>query len=122
MSKHNSKYWLCQEYIGLGSGASSYIDGVRTKNTDSILEYENRIEETLTRDDKMSEFVILGLRMTQQGISIGEFKKRFDADIYDVFGKELKKHSAFIKRQDDVLKLTPEAYYVSNGILADFLL
>lgn len=121
-SRHNSRYWKCNEYIGLGAGASSYINGVRSRNTDDILNYHNIIEETLDTNDKMSEYVIFGLRMTDKGISISEFKKRFGLDIYDVFGNELDKHKRFITRDGDVLKLTKEAYYVSNAVLLDFML
>jgi len=43
-------------------------------------------------------------------------------DIYDVFGEQLLKYERFITRQCDVLKLKREAYYISNAILADFIL
>ncbi len=120
-SRHNSRYWLCGEYAGIGAGASSYIDGVRSRNTEDIITYQNETEEVLSKRDKMSEFVIFGLRMTDRGIYISEFKDKFGIDIYEVFGKELKKHERFITRAGDVLKLTREAYYVSNAILADFI-
>lgn len=121
-SRHNSRYWMCDEYVGIGAGASSYLDGVRSRNTDSMLNYINEIEEILTTDDKMSEFVIFGLRMTDKGISCTEFKNRFGTDILDVFGEQLDKHKRFIKQECDVLKFTKDAYYVSNAILADFIL
>lgn len=120
-SRHNSRYWKCSEYVGVGAGASSYIDNIRSKNTDDLLNYKNEIEEILTEEDKMCEFVIFGLRMAD-GISINEFKNRFDKNIYDVFGKLLSKHERFITRDGDVLKLKRDAYYVSNAILADFIL
>lgn len=120
-SRHNSRYWKCSEYVGIGSGASSYIGNIRSKNTDDLLDYKNEIEEILTEEDKMCEFVIFGLRMAE-GISISEFEKRFKKDIYDVFGEQLLKHGQFITRQCDVLKLKREAYYISNAILADFIL
>lgn len=121
-SRHNSRYWLCDEYMGLGAGASSYLNGIRSRNTDEVLDYKNEIEEILTETDKMSEFVVLGLRMTDRGISVSQFQKRFGASIYDVFGKQLKKHEDFITHDGDVLKLKKKAYYVSNAVLADFIL
>lgn len=121
-SRHNSKYWLCNEYIGLGAGASTYIDGVRSKNTSSFSDYKNITEEVLTIEDKMSEFVVFGLRMTDSGISIKEFRNRFGKDIYDVFGKQLEKYKDFITLDGDVLKLNAKAYYVSNSVLAEFML
>ncbi len=120
-SRHNSRYWRCYEYVGVGAGASSYIDNVRSKNTNDLLNYKNEVEEVLTTEDKMSEFVIFGLRMTDEGISINEFKNRFGKDIYDVFGKSLSKHERFITHDGDVLKLKRNAYYISNAILTDFI-
>lgn len=121
-SKHNSRYWMCDEYIGLGAGASSYLKGVRSKNTNNLLNYKNEVEEVLTLNDKMSEFVVLGLRMTEKGINTEEFGVRFGKNIYDVFEKQLKKHSQFIIQEGSVLKLKRNAYYISNAILSDFLL
>jgi len=120
-SRHNSKYWQCEEYIGIGTSAASYLNGIRSRNTDSVFEYKNVVEEKLSLADKMSEFVIFGLRLTEKGISISEFRNRFGRDIYDVFSKQLKKHERFITRDGDVLKLTREAYYVSNAVFADFI-
>ena len=121
-SHHNSRYWECREYVGVGAGASSYIDDVRSKNTDGLLDYKNEIEEILNEEDKMSEFVIFGLRMTDKGISADEFEKRFGRNIYDVFGKQFLKHKDFITLDGGVIKLKRNAYYISNAILTDFIM
>lgn len=34
--KHNIHYWQCDEYIGFGVAAASYLEGVRWKNTEDI--------------------------------------------------------------------------------------
>ena len=92
---HNKVYWKCDEYLGVGTSASSYIDEKRIKNIDNISEYIEKIrngeevydevlENTIKED--MEEFMFLGLRMIK-GISKDEFKKRFKKDIYDVYGK-----------------------------------
>jgi len=38
-SRHNSSYWTGMEYLGLGLGASSLLDGARTKNMHDIKQY-----------------------------------------------------------------------------------
>ena len=43
-SRHNSKYWLNEEYVGVGVGASGYIDGVRYRNFDELEAYYGRID------------------------------------------------------------------------------
>lgn len=121
-SKHNSRYWRCDEYMGIGAGASAYLDGIRSKNTPDLLTYHSEVEEILTTKDKMSEFMILGLRLTDEGVSESEFQSRFGVSVDEVFSAPLNKYGRFITRQSGVLKLTRDAYYISNVVLAEFLL
>lgn len=65
---HNTNYWKCGEYIGLGAGAHSYFQGVRYNNIENIDMYlsetnavENRV--VLTESDKREEYYMLGLRL-----------------------------------------------------------
>lgn len=124
-SRHNSHYWRCGEYIGLGAGAAGYVDGVRYHNTADLDAYlagsPREIDEVLNQRAMQAEYMILGLRLVQEGVSVSKFKQRFGEDVFSVFGKQLEKYGRFIRRQGDVLKLEPEAYYVCNAIFADFL-
>lgn len=43
----------------------------------------------------MSEFMMTGLRLTQEGVSEEDFKARFGRSMYDIYGKEI----------DELLKL-----------------
>jgi len=48
-----------------------------------------------TLKDDMSEFMMTGLRLTQEGVSADEFQSRFGTSLRDVYGKEI----------DDLLKV-----------------
>ena len=98
--RHNLAYWNMDNWIGLGSAAASYIDGVRIKNFSNVKDYikamnekGNAEEEVLnnTKNDNMEEFMFMGLRKIN-GISKNEFKDRFNIDIYEVYGKILDKY------------------------------
>lgn len=130
-SRHNSKYWLCDDFVGFGAGAYSCINGVRYSNVVKTNEYIKRlgngqsvIEESVSLDDtdKMSEFVYLGLRM-DKGIDITEFSRRFSVDIEQVFGDTIDKNikRGTMLRLGNILKIAPDFVYVSNAILADFV-
>lgn len=126
-SRHNLKYWKCNDFAGFGLGACSCVNNVRYSNVRDMEEYlrrDNKIEEEipLTDFDAMSEFVFLGLR-TRKGISEIEFKNRFKKDIYDVFGEALQKNikRGTIEKTEDRLIIPKEYLYVSNGILVDFV-
>ncbi len=130
-SRHNKKYWQCDDFVGFGAGAYSCYKGGRYSNIYNTGEYIECItkgkspicEKTpLSRVDMMSEFVFLGLRM-DIGISKAEFKKRFDADVYDVFKEQIDKNinRGTIVVDGDRFKIPEKYTYVSNSILADFV-
>ena len=127
-SRHNLKYWQCDEYIGVGLSAYSYFDGFRFGNTYDIDEYlrGNYIEYTSREPANIEslsyEFVMLGLR-TATGISLAEYEKRFDRD-FMLDRKD--KISALIDRgyaeiADGRLYLTEKGFYVSNTILTELI-
>lgn len=130
-SRHNCKYWKCDDFIGFGAGAYSCADNMRYSNVLNVGEYIERInqgqsvvEETfpLSIKDRMSEFVYLGIRM-DKGIDTDEFRTRFSIDIEEVYGEIIEKNlkRGTIVKEDGVLKIPSEFTYVSNGILADFV-
>ena len=127
ISRHNTKYWRCGEYLGLGLGASSYINGRRFTKCSGFSGYFNDFslseDYKLTLEDKMSEFVILGLRLTKEGISAEDFMLRFGRDIYDVYGEQIRKfeNMKMLETNGDIIRLADRATYVSNSILCEFV-
>ena len=138
-SKHNSSYWTGVDYIGFGVGASSYLNGYRYDRIQDINKYievydklsnyliaEKNIEcnkQYLTLQNKMEEYMFLGLRMTK-GISKTRFKELFDKDINEVYGNVIDKYVSMklLNEEKDILQLTDKGIDVSNIVLADFLL
>ena len=127
-SRHNLKYWNCDEYIGIGLSAHSYLDGVRFSNTGDFKQYisgdyfsEER--EVLSEKDKMSEYMFMGLRKTE-GVSKTEFSKRFSAEMEEIFSKPVLKYKKWgmIIDENDFLQLSKKAISVSNQIMCDFIL
>jgi oxygen-independent coproporphyrinogen-3 oxidase len=79
-SQHNSLYWSLDNYIGLGLGASGFMDGIRYRNTDDLEEYFRTLaddqlpvmEEMINSAfDNISEAVFTGLRR-REGITFEE--------------------------------------------------
>lgn len=145
--RHNLVYWQGGDYLGLGLGSSSYMDGVRFHNTTDFNTYVNQgayVEdrEGLSVQAKMEEFMFLGLRV-MAGVSGTEFEKRFGKTMEDVYGDVLRKHEEEgllqIERKEDrkeaaaaepakgktnieKVMLTTKGVDVSNYVFADFLL
>lgn len=96
-SRHNYKYWSMDEYLGLGMAAHSFIENKRFFNASTFNEYFDDVkkniyhdEEILTREDKITEYIIFKLR-TNEGIIINEINKKYDIDFEDIYREELKK-------------------------------
>src|SRR5699024_2369393 len=79
--KHNIVYWKCDNYLGLGPGASGYINNYRYNNICDIKEYNKFLADNkkpisekniLSKKDEMEEFIFMGLRMNN-GINLDEF-------------------------------------------------
>lgn len=129
---HNKVYWKCNEYLGLGVSASSFVNEKRIKNIDSIEDYIQKVNknEDITEtvhvnniDDDMEEFMFMGLRM-MDGVKISEFKKRFNIDIDDVYGYIIEKNikEGLLVCTEEKLYLTSKGIEISNYIMSDFIL
>ena len=125
--RHNIGYWTGEEYLGVGLGASSYIEGTRFCNTSDLREYLEedfapREAQKLSKNDRMAEFFYLGLRMTA-GVSKAEFVRRFGLGAEAVYGEVLKDLAAqqLLEDTGTYYRLTPFGRDVSNQVLYRFL-
>jgi oxygen-independent coproporphyrinogen-3 oxidase len=80
---HNLNYWDRGDYIGAGAGAHSFIQGVRSRNTDHVSMYIDSLTNDIipeagttkiTTEEALKEFIFLGLRKTE-GIALKEAEK-----------------------------------------------
>lgn len=129
--KHNIIYWKCENYLGLGAGASGYINNIRYKNVDSINDYnsllknnQKPIEEInkLTSKDKIEEAIIMNSRMTE-GIDILEFNKKYDISFKEKYNnilEKLKYENLIIEKNNRVF-FTRRGRQISNTVLIEFL-
>ena len=126
--RHNIGYWTGVPYLGLGLGASSYMDGCRFVVNSDMKQYLEEKPgmftdvEKLTKKDMEEEFFYVGLRMTA-GVSLSEFERRFGVSAKDVYPGLMEtfveeKAAAF---QGDRFVLTDYGLDVSNYIMAQFL-
>ncbi len=110
-SRHNLKYWRCEEYVGIGPAAHSYFGGKRYAVPRSFAQFlENEAQpEQLTDDapDREEERIMLGLRLTE-GIpltpALTERLAQIPNHLYQI--------------RDNRLSLTPEGFLVSNEIIS----
>ena len=106
--RHNLQYWRNQPYLGFGAGAHGCANNMRIANVLRLRDYIQRLsiansmpdrlfpmspalvsKTVLTPRVEMQETMLLGLRLTHEGVSPETFHIRFGRDLMDVFGKEI---------------------------------
>lgn len=123
-SRHNTKYWKGESYLGFGPSAHSYFERKRYFVPSDVYEFvsSDYQEEIVSEEnpDKVEEYVMLGLRLTE-GIS---FLKILELGgnpnpIYE--RAQIFKGSGLMDVNEEGLKLTPKGFLVSNSIISQLL-
>jgi oxygen-independent coproporphyrinogen-3 oxidase len=125
-SRHNSGYWEGRDYLGLGPGAVSTLEGVRHENPADVREWAQLAKTgrcgrggvALTPAEKVREMVMLALR-TAKGLRLAAYRQATGRDF-------IKDNEALVTalRQNELirlsgghLRLTKNGFLVSNVIL-----
>ena len=102
---HNLQYWRNLDYLGFGAGAHSHYKQTRWEDLKTITDYIYSVSQrpqnedcispaginmiTLTTNDEMSETMMMGMRLTEEGISAENFLIRFGVSLDEVYSKEI---------------------------------
>ena len=114
--------------MGFGLGASSLLKNVRYRNPEDLSSYlkkdfSGREKEKLTIPDQMSEFMFLGLRMTE-GVSEQKYSETFGVRMEEIYAEPLRKliDENLICRKNGQVYLTDRGRDLANPVMAEFLL
>ncbi|MEA4906409.1 MAG: radical SAM family heme chaperone HemW [Chloroflexi bacterium] len=140
--RHNLQYWRGLPYLGLGAGAHGFAAGVRTANVLGIPAYIQRCQAShsgpfpvgpataqsipVDRRAQMEEFMMVGLRLTAEGVAQEDFTARFQQAIDEVFPEEVADllHKGLLEWVEDGktrLRLTPRARLLGNLVFSSFV-
>ena len=124
-SKHNLNCWNQEEYIGFGAAAHSYLNNIRFQNDEDLREYEKSniiINEKQNKQDKMNEYMILGLRKIE-GVNISDFKSKFIENPIFVYRSQLNKlvKQKLIEITENNIKLTKKGLDFANIVWEEFI-
>ncbi len=123
-SRHNLKYWRCEEYLGLGAAAHSFINGKRF--------YYPRDEKAFVCGAKpvsdgtggdFTEYAMLRLRLAS-GLVNSELKERFGFCIPEEMrmrAKIFEKNGLLISDENGI-RLTRKGFLVSNTVISELIL
>jgi len=145
-SRHNSKYWTRQPYIGFGVDAHSMltaapglkargIDAVRFATPDSLDEYSSATDKSSARAQQLlasrtlidaqaalEESFFLGLRL-DRGVSLRELQGKFGKAVVDGYRPIIAElvEAGLLESAVESLRLTPRGRLLSNEVFGQFL-
>ncbi len=135
--RHNLQYWRNLPYLGLGAGAHGFAGGYRYSNIANPARYiaaltadpETEFDFPLTpavakstcvsSNDDLYETVMMGLRLTREGLHRSTFLQRFGMDIADKFpaGIGKLKSLGLIHVDGDRVRLSKRGRLLSNAVI-----
>jgi oxygen-independent coproporphyrinogen-3 oxidase len=138
--RHNLQYWRCLPYLGFGAGAHGYARGVRTANVLAPAAYMQRMEageeagdwprtpatasaELIDRRAEMGEVMMMGLRLTEEGVSRGVFRERFGEELETAYAAPLAQLTAWglLEWAGERLRLTARGRLLGNRVFREFV-
>jgi oxygen-independent coproporphyrinogen-3 oxidase len=140
--QHNLQYWRNLPYLGFGAGAHGYAGGVRTANVLSPAAYIQRCQagfprefprtpatveiNPVNRQSEIGETMMMGLRLTQEGIGAGAFEKRFGVPLVEAFRSQIERLIGvglleWAGENQETLRLTPRGRLLGNRVFMEFI-
>ena len=130
-SRHNLKYWHYIDYLGFGTGAHSFYDGIRRSNNRNVMPYIQSVDryimptidtETITVERAQEDFCFLALR-TKWGIDNQKFEDRFGVSVHNLFGNILEElvTKGLLEYQNGSYHLSSEGAKHGNYVFSQFI-
>jgi len=140
--RHNLQYWRNLPYLGLGAGAHGFSNAFRTANLRAPKDYiqcftvdlDHQSDDfpftpatsestSIDLETEMQETMMMGLRLTQEGVSDSRFRSRFGSSLSDKFGNEIAKLAdwGLLEWAGETLRLTPRGRLLGNRVFAEFV-
>jgi oxygen-independent coproporphyrinogen-3 oxidase len=129
--RHNLKYWTGAPYRGFGVSAHSYSGTSRFWNTASLSDYAAMLdsgklpiggEECLTREMKLEEAFLIGLRRTC-GLDVWDVAANLDIHYPPQWFDRIceLEDAGWIEFNGRRLRLTPAGWLLANGVTEELL-
>ncbi|MGN0525883.1 MAG: radical SAM family heme chaperone HemW [Acutalibacteraceae bacterium] len=122
-SRHNTKYWELENYIGIGPSAHSYYCGKRFYYPDSTEAFISRAPAVFDGNGGgYDEYIMLRLRL-KKGLNINELESIYGGTA----SKKIKNKAPFLNEQglvnfdNESLSLTEKGFLLSNTIINEFI-
>lgn len=121
-SKHNLVYWRNGEYVGFGTGAYSFMNGVRSRNVADTLGYlaspGAKAESLLLAEREIRVETLIQHFRLKEGLHKKDYLKRFGRTVEQDFGTQLDdlKRRGLLAETEDRFFPTVQGFYLNNEI------
>lgn len=126
-SRHNLKYWRCEEYLGLGPAAHSFVAGKRFYEARDLRGFLAGNPPTEDTDPEMpaggpEEYAMLALRL-MEGLREAPYRARFGAPLPQAWQRAAQRYApaGLTECWAEGFRLTRKGFLVSNALLAEIL-
>ncbi len=121
-SKHNTKYWRCEEYIGIGPSAHSFYNGERFYYNRSFEEFYNDKTNFDCIGGTEEEFIMLNLRL-KRGLIFKEYEEKYNKKFPEEIIKKAKilEKAGLLTVDKEKVSLNRKGYLVSNAIICELI-
>ena len=122
-SKHNLKYWHCEEYLGLGPSAHSFLKGKRfyyDRDFNAFMNGNSPIDDGFGGD--FTEYAMLNLRLVEglnEEVVFERFGHNIPKEIYEK--SQIFIDNGYMHVTENGLALTRKGFLMSNTILTEIL-
>lgn len=132
-SRHNLKYWNCDDYIGFGISAHSCIGWDRYAIEPNIRRYIDLtsgerpddcfvLTESLSKEEFSEEYIMMRMRLGE-GLSLTDYKEKFSNELSDKYLKRMLPfiNSGHIISNNGHYSFSVDGMYISNYLLSEIL-
>lgn len=128
--RHNLAAWLGEEYLGLGSGAHSFLQKRRFANPNRPEDYISHIangvsprELTGKPKNELIEYLLMRLRLVDKDINFSEINDKFGIDFRRLYRGPIEKldRNNLLTVNNSGFKLTRRGLLFLNNILLEFI-
>ena len=122
-SRHNTRYWLGEDYIGIGPSAHSFLGGKRfyyDRDFSSFISGAEPIFDGFGGDK--DEYIMLRLRLAE-GLNLEEYENKYKEKFDEAIIEKMKKYqkAGLLHIDDKEIRLTPNGFLLSNAIIGEFI-
>lgn len=122
-SRHNLKYWNCEEYLGLGPAAHSYLEGKRFYYPRDIKAFIAGNEPIFDGvGGEWDEYIMLRLRL-KEGLNLTTLEKRYGKTLSAHTLRKIKllEKNGLVTAKKSCISLTNRGFLLSNAIISEIL-